>query len=506
MFGAVALLLLASPASAAERGLDEVLEEAIVQNLEIRVAVTRLKVADSLATSKRWLFEPTFFARGNYNPSRSERWLDTWNVWERRAGQRGGFEVGLVGSLPTGTRLGVDWTMRASTNELFYDPELAIADSSGRSVGILTNHDARARWAALNFRLQQPLLNGVLPGVNLAPVRRAELDRSSADVGQEQALAEVSARTIRAYWAIAVAEQRRRIEREHMELTNSMRSPAQARVDIGRIAATELLRIDEIVARRESNEIAAELEALRARRRLAMMMGREPGDPEWEEAWSAVDGLRGDVFPGRDRQASLERVREDNYSLRRLRFAREKASIDQRVARHSILPDLDLGAVLALRGAAPTEAQALREVGTAAFPDLNLTLELEVPIPSQQAAHRIAAAGHTIEAVEAEIDAAELRLLAAADAAWYTGEAAQKRVEAGHRRLAAANKRADVAGRTFEVDRASLGEVLDAFEDLRRARLAQLDLVREGLEARLQLELLRGSLPEALGIEEPQPE
>jgi outer membrane protein len=500
----LAAMLLAAPAGAAELRLDDAVEEAVVKNLEVRVAVTRLEAADATLTSSRWRFEPTLFARGAYNPSRSETWLESWSVWERRAGQRGGFQIGLRGDLPTGTELGIDWTLRGSDNRLTYDPELNLTDSSGRTVGLLANHDAKARFSALAFRLRQPLLRGISPAFNMAPIRRAELDRDRTDVAQQQAIAEVSARTIRAYWAVSAAEQRGRIEGEHRQLAASLREPAQARVDVGRIAAAELLRIDEIVARRDSNTIAADLEALRARRRMAMMLGEEPGTPRWDADWSAADGLRGDVFPGRDRQASLEAAREGNYSLRRLRFAAEKAQVDQRVARHNVLPDLDLAAVLALQGAGPTEQQALTEVGTAAFPNLQLSLELEVPIPSQQAANRIAAAGKLVEAAEAEIDAAELRVLAAVDAAWFTAEAAQKRIEAGHRRLAAANRRADVARRTFEVDRTSLGETLDAYEDLRRARLAQIDLVREGLEARLQLELLRGSLPEALGIVEPE--
>lgn len=491
-------------ADAATLGLGASVERALSDNLGLLVRVRELDAAKSRLQASWSPFMPYVSAGWGYNPNRSESFLDDWETWRHVNGDNANYRVGAGFAMFTGTTFNLNWAQGTAGSLIEFDPEIRIDNpiDPDEPFDILVNRDFRTRWSALSFQLNQNLLEGVWPAYHLRGVRKAQLAIDGAEVARDRQMSDVTASVLKAYWDLVAARRLVEIQRIDKRLAEEQRVAAQARITAGDLAPIELLTIDEQVASSEADLLEAKRLAEEAEQLLKLLIGVDPADELWRKALRPTDGI--DIasrLPARDLEASLEVALERNPDIVLARQQLDRDRIDQQAAKHQVLPTLDLNAALSLNGVGFDQEEAVREVFEGKLPDFSVGMEFTMPVPDLGAIYEMQASALTVEAAELSVEAAEREVQGGIESALRSIRSYRSQVEVAEVRVTLAARNAEAAEATYRAGRTTLREVFEAQADLKEARQALVVAQVNELKAAVDLEVLRGTLLQTLGVE-----
>jgi outer membrane protein TolC len=481
--------------------LDEALKTALSKNLGLRVAVRNLSAAKSRLKATWSPFMPFATGSWGYQPSKNERWFDQYKTWERSEGHNANYSLGIGAVLPTGTSLTANWSQGEFARSTSYDPEIFVDNplAPDDPIPLLQNNEFQTKWSALSFTLNQSLLQGISPRYQLRAVDQARGAVVQIELEEDRQVASVVSDVLKAYWDLVAALRGVEIQRIDRRLAEEQRTVTEARIAAGELASVELLRIDETVAMRQVEMIEAERAAAEAEQRLKLLMGLQRDEELYRLRLRPLDGIAADL-PARDAEASHEVALRANPDILIARQAVTTARIGWKVQKHELLPDLDLAASLSLNGSGFDHKEAVSDVFSRTFPDFSVGMNLRVPLPDMAAIHSVRAADQEVEGARLSLRIAEMQVASGVETSLRSIKSFGAQVDVARVRVDLAARTAEASEATFAAGRNTLREVLEAQAALKEARVALVQAEVEQLKARVDLELLRGSLLETLGV------
>lgn len=475
--------------------LGDALQRALADNLGLQARIRELEAASWRAKAAIAPWIPVLTAGANYSPSRNRSYDDRFQVWRQTRGNSGNYNIGVSFASPVGTTFDARWSQGGFNQSLLWELE---DDDPLRLV--LEDQDFKTRFSAISLSLNQSLLRGISPSFHMDTLWKAEIAVDLAGVRQEQEMAQVVADALKAYWDLVAARELLTIARDSRELAEGQREVTEARIGAGELAPIELLRIDETVATRSSEVLDALRAVEEAEGRLKMVLGVDLTD---ELAFAEIiptDGVEL-LLPERTREGSLRSALENNPQLLLSRGDLETREIDWTRAKHTQLPTLDFNASLTLNGQGFTDQEAVSDVFDGKFPELQMGAQLTVPLPDIGSFHNAKASRADVEAALLQLQQAELEVLSGIEAAFLSVRSFDKKVDVEGLRIELAARSVEAAEATYEVGRNTLRDVLDAQQALKSAQQARVAARVQALGARVDLEVLRGTLLETLGVE-----
>ena len=480
------------------------IEDALAGNLGLRARVLELEASERRMNAAWAPFLPMLTAGGNFRPQRSETLLNEFDqqFWQRSTTNSGGYNVGLRTFLPTGTDLNFTFSQGAYDTETIYDPQPTI--DSGipgvEPIVVRENFEFSTRFASIRLNLNQSLLQGISPNYQLRGVRHARVVLDALDARREQDVIAVTANVLKAYWDLVALRRNVEIKGISVRLADAQREVTQARIAAGDQAPIELFRIDETVATRQAELLEALRTAEEMEQSFKLYLGVSPADPDFAAPIRPVDGIA-QVLPARDRERSRQVALERNPGLLAQRRGMASERIDEETATHEMLPDLSVGAALTLSGNGFDMDEAFADIRDTKYPDFELGLTFLMPLPDLGAIRSLEAAKLDVERSRLDIQATELDVLAGIESAFRSIHSFDEQLRVAEVRTTLAAKNAEAAEATYQAGRGTLRDVLEAQQALEEARQARVSLEVAALKARVDLELLRGTLLEALGLE-----
>jgi len=368
------------------------------------------------------------------------------------------------------------------------DSTLLIGTNEAASVEVQTSVTAR---------LDQPLLRGAWETVTRADQTRAKVARDAA-VLQRGAIARTTIRDlVAAYWEVAYAAADLEIRRSSVDLANERRRLTEASVKGGATAPTELNAVDQVIAQREEEVVAAELAVLQRSLELRQLAGLEIGPGDVEIAATSVL----EVEP---RPIDLDQVVaasfEQSPEIAVLRTRERGAKLEVAVTDNGLLPRLDLSLFGGPLGRDNKFSGSVERMSK--FKDYQVGAEVAFEFPlgnnaAQGASHRAHAEA---QRVMVDMRDVQLQIASAAVQAVALERSAEKRLELSRRAIELSEKNIKAEVGRFELGKSTNFDVLLRQDELKQARLRYARAVADYLRARAALGSLTGELLPEYGI------
>ncbi|HEV8604748.1 MAG TPA: TolC family protein [Tepidisphaeraceae bacterium] len=444
------------PAVAVPLTLEEVRRWALMNNLDLKVAVLDPTIARETLSAEEARFESIFFANVNYSKTDAP----TSSKLSSSQAESVGLEAGVRVPLQTGGVLQFSLPMnRFETNNEFST----------------LNPAYTADYVA---SISQPLLRGGGFGVNAQPIRVAFYAYQQSEARTKLAVIGVLADIDRVYWQLYAARGALEVRKAEYDLAAAQLERARRQVRAGTMGEPEVVRAEAGVADSLEAIITAE-NLVRLRQRDMKRMLRQPG-MELDSTTIIVPAtLPGALFYKLDSE-QLVRValaqRMEMLDLE-LQLAQQAANIG--VARNDLLPLVNLNYTYSISGLGSSLNNALGMAGNHDFDNHQVGVSVEVPIGNEAAKARLRGAL-----------ASRLQVLASREqrAAAIAQEVlnALDRLEANWQRIIAARKRVIYSQRVLDVENRQFGQglrtstdVLDAQTRLANAQLSEVSAIAD---------------------------
>jgi len=323
MIGWLVLLALTAHAQD-ERPLtyDEALRGAVDNNPSLATArLQRIQAQGSLLGS-RGQFDPTYTLDGRWEQRRSQGFFqgfpfssrsESWNVGNQ-----------LSGTAATGTTYSVNADLDRNYSEFVTDfgvgEQEQIQDAYTSNIGV---------------SVTQQLLEGILYRYNLQNVTRAQQSLTTAELQERKAMQDALYAASEAYWSWVYTVELRRIADESVKVAAEALRVGKLQVDSGQLAPVEGTRLEAAMVQAEQQAIDAANNAEQAANALLVAIGESPDQPVRPAT------PPGDVPPTElDEGAVIEVAMAQNLDLAVARATLEQARLDEKMAKHALLPTL----------------------------------------------------------------------------------------------------------------------------------------------------------------------
>jgi HAE1 family hydrophobic/amphiphilic exporter-1 len=306
--------------------LREALEMALVNNKDIEVARSNVKIAEFDLRGARGIYDPRVSSLAYY-----ERIVTP--VANFLAG--GGANATVTQSDFTGTfrfeglapNFGGSYRADFSTVRLVTDNQLAVLNPQYPS--------------ALTFSYTQPLLRGLSFDGNRRQIEVAKKNLSLTDAQFRQRTIETIASVQRAYWDLVYALRNLQIQRDAVRDARTQLEHNKRMVEQGMLAPIDVVAAEAQVTTFEQSVYSALEEISRAENGLKNMIAENRNASIWKDSIVPTDAV--DLTPPVIAlEEAMQAALENRPELKQSDAAREINQIDQRYFREQTKPQLDL--------------------------------------------------------------------------------------------------------------------------------------------------------------------
>lgn len=440
--------------------LDDALEEAMRQNLELRQQAIALDLTERSFVKARSVFDPTLnlttSTAANNSPNN-----DQFVGQDLLRTSSAAWSAGLSQYLPTGGTASVSW----SESQLSSNAQDVIAEDTVSE--------------RLMFSLSQPLLRG---SGGLWGVKGARLALDDAELryraAVEQAVIDVSDR----YWRLVSAKMSLDLAIRSREIAEQSVRETKERFEEGFAGSGDVHQVERALGTAQQTEIFARAEVEAADLTLRRLLGRDVRTSE------PLDPVDRPVIP--DQLPAFEQVLElaqaSNAQWLRDQLLYDQAGLALRQTRNQALPDLRVSGGIGLSALANTASESRDVLVGGRFNDWSVGASMSVPLPGRALAADLAVARLQKESAALDLEAAEQDLA-------LRVQAAVRQVDRDRARVGLAGDTVRFAELALEADQELLREgkgatrnVVTSLEALNQATAsemsAQIDLQRSLLE------------------------
>ncbi len=381
--------------------------------------------------------------------------------------------------LPAGTELSAGLTASGRWSDLYSD-----------------QHATR-----LGLSVTQALLRGAGLGVNLASLRQARLDTLSSQYELRGFAESLVADVELTYWNCALAQRQIDIFQQSLDLAEQQLSETQERINVGRLAETELAAAQAEVALRQEALINARSNLATIHLRMLQLLN-PPGGDLWSRDIvlanlpAVPDAKLDDV---ESHVAVALRMRPD---LNQARLEVQRGDLEIVKTKNGLLPRMDLFISLGKTGYADSFGSSASDIAGKGY-DVSAGIGFELPIGNRdaQSGHRRAVLTRR-QAEEALDNLAQLAQLDVRSG-YIEGNRALQQIAAtaATRRFQEEKLRAETE--KFRVGKSTSLLVAQTQRDLVASQISEVQAIVNYLNALVELFRLEGSLLERRGISAP---
>ncbi len=474
-------LLLAGGSQAADLSYTQALEQALERNPTLVQAQASLSSAHGSLVSSRGSFDPSLAVAVDTQTSISEGFSQLGAVATESSTTS--YSAGLGQYLPTGTSLGLDWSVDSSA----YRYELL--DS-----GMTWELEAPQRYSTLSASISQSLLEGHRMAYNLQAVREAERAVSRAEATLMATRLQMVADTASAYWNLVSMRDFTEIARQALTVAEEEQRVVRAMVDAGQLAPVEGTRVEAAVVQARSALIEAEHAQLVASESLAQLLGADPAqslDPSSQPDKPLDLSL--------DDAQVVESALQGNPELLVYRSSVDSARIAVANARHARLPELSVNTAFALNGYEPSFSDAVAEMFTGDLRFWSVGGELSVPLGNRSDKGSLLSAQAAFTEAEQALAAAERSVASQVLSQLRLVEAGKLKVELAQANLRLAQATLDAEKARQREGRAIQKDVLEAQRTLSDAQAGLVQARTDYVLAVVELGRLQGRIEGVAG-------
>ncbi|HUJ59389.1 MAG TPA: TolC family protein [Kofleriaceae bacterium] len=461
----------AEPDTAKPTSLVDVLAVAVRAAPELQLASIDLAAARATWRRTLGIEDITLTAQGGYarNQYLSGSDTDYDNV------SSGTLDLGRA--LPTGGSLHLTFGgTKTSTNILGYVP------------GTLTS---------VQVALTQPLLRGFGTWAARAPRYEAEHRMDAARADREARARALVEQIVAAYWQVALARAGLEVRKNSLALAEQQRTYTDNSIKIGKIPKSELLAVEENIAVRKQDVIAAELEITQASLELRRIAGLEIGADALDIATVALPAPDRDEI---DLRSAVAAALEHSAALASAQDIERADQARLSGARSQLLPQLDLsvsGGPQGFGGGLSSSLTSLRD-GDGYLVGVTVTSSYAF---GRNDAHGQVDQSHA-ELLRAMVDTRTLKATIAADTARAVQQAraAREAVELGAQAIELASENVEAEQHRFEDRKSTNFDIILRQNELESAKLRHVAAIVDYLTARAELDALTGAILPKYGI------
>jgi outer membrane protein TolC len=362
--------------------------------------------------------------------------------------------------------------------------------------------------SSMTASFTQPLVRGLGIDQTREQIAQAQLGRTSATATVRQWSAQILAAVRRAYWDLVYTVDALQTARQSVALAERQAQENRLRLELGTVAAIDVLQSEAEVAARSQAAVAAEGAWRAAQVALKQLIVTDTTDPLWRTTIAPTDRPGYEAMPAIDVPAIVARAVANRTDVEVLRRQGESADLNLRLLEDQRKPAIDLNLALTMNGVGGTQIvrttnalgttgagtlpggyiDALRAMGSLDYPTWVAGISVSVPLGTS-AADAAAARGRVerrqvdarLRTLELEIAATITRL---ADQVTNTNQQVQAAIAArqlAERRLNAENAR-------LQAGLATTFLVLQAQRDLATAQTNELRALLDLRKALVDLE------------------
>lgn len=474
--------------------LHDFIELVIERNERLHARILEYEIAHNRFKGEQGVFEPELVL--GYDRVKNER----ENTAEQRRSsgvlvfkeKNDIYNAGIEALVPSGARIRLGYSLRDIRNNL-QDPPLG---------SIVTNFSKGEYSTFAGVSLTQPLLKNAWFGANLASIRLAALASDVAFQEYRREMMLIISTAEASYWNLYMNQEQVRFFEESARLAETLVADNRTRFQTGKASELEVLEAQAGLALRQSKLTEARLRHYETAAQLLMLISlSSPGTPQvvraLDQPGTAVQVPR---F-AESGQAALELNPDYLGQFKKVK----QEDIRLAYAKNQSLPQLDLKASYGLNGLGPTPGDSWNDIEHQSFPSFTAGIELRFPLAGgikarrerQVARLRKRQALATLKETETQILNAIDTSIRKVTSAVESAQNYENVVTFNQNLLTTEMARLD-AGRTTS------RRVLEVDASLFEARNAVVETKVLYERARIELELVQGSLLRSRGVDLPQ--
>jgi HAE1 family hydrophobic/amphiphilic exporter-1 len=345
--------------------------------------------------------------------------------------------------------------------------------------------DSAATASGVTLAVRQPLLGGLRFDATRAAIVQAGIESDIADVGLRRERAATLADVRRAYWELVFATDALATARQSESLAQRQLDENRRRVDLGTVAAVDIVEGEAEVAARHQAVVQADGAWRTAQVALKELMVAEASDPIWSA--SIVPSDRPEVGSRAiDVPAAIARAVANRSDVQIARKQRESTTTSMRLLNEQTKPGVDLIAEY-------TTSSALRSTASPDSPGWSVGLNVTLPIGNTAAKASLARTQVQQRQVDVQLQALEVAITAQVTRIAEQVRTAEEQIKAAAaaRELAQRRLGAEEARRAAGLSTNFL--VLQAQRDLATAQTNELRAALDHRTALVDFELVQES-------------
>ena len=355
--------------------------------------------------------------------------------------------------------------------------------------------------SGVQISLVQPLLRGIGTGAARAPRHEAEARSDAAALDRQARARELVRAIVDAYWRVALAHAELDIRKAALASAEQQAKYTEGAIKIGKTPRSELLAVDQVIAVRKQDVLAAELAVTERSLALRRLAGLEIGADAIEVATGPLPSVKPEAI---DAHAEIAAALAHSPLVAAAQANQQAEVARTDAAESALLPQLDLGLSAGPLGVGPNFNKSLSSLSATDGYQVGISITSSYAL-GRNDEHGGARQAHA-RLYKAKVDARDARAAVAADAARtvQAAKAAAASIELGDQAVDLATQNVEAEIHRFEDRKSTNFDVLRRQDELQAAKLRRASAVVDYLAARAHLGALTGAILGEYGIKLPE--
>jgi len=358
----------ANPPAPRELALKEFLGLVLERNESLQIRLLEVRIAQKRLKGESGVFEPELLLGYDRVENKRENTAE-----QRRSSGVAVFEeendiytTGLEGLIPTGAKVRLGYTLRSLRNNL-QDPALGM---------IYTNKPGEEYQSFAGISLTQPLLKNAWFPSTMANIRLAGLVGDVAFQEYRRQLMIVVTTAEAAYWNLFLTQEQVRFFRESVRLSESLAMDNEERLRAGRGSELEVLEARSGVALRRTKLAEAEQRFHETAAQLSGLMAEVVN--ESIPVIRATDAPKANPAPEFTDSGKAAFELNPDYLAQSKKLEQENVRVAY--AKNQRLPQLDLKGSYGLNGLGSDPGSSWDDIQHGGYPSWSAGVELHIPL------------------------------------------------------------------------------------------------------------------------------
>jgi len=466
------------PAGVMPLSVRDAIALALKGNLDIQVEGFNPQLREQDLTTEKAAYDPSAFLEANANDNKLPTSLNVL-LAQPSFSTNQNLNAGLRENLPIG-----------GTYEVRFDNEWATIQKPNNQSGVLST---------LSLTLTMPLLKNFGIEANETNIRIAS---NNTGISQEQLRLRVSnvvTSVKTGYFDLIFARQNLEVQRQSLQLAQTLKALNQARVRAGVAAPVEVTQAEAQEAAQVQNVINAEKAIQDAEDNLKVIMNL-PLSGGWGQQIQPTDSPTIEMKTT-NLDESIQKALENRYEYKSAKLDIGNKELSERLARNQLLPDLSFVGSVQTQGFGNGYNQGLSSMTSGDFVSYSVGVILTVPLGNRAPQANYTKSRLTLDQAKTSLKQLELQITQQVRLALRQLDADAKRIDANRAARVLAEEQLRVETKRLEAGVSTTFNVLSFQRDLATAQANEIQSITDYNKDLANLDAVTGMVLDANRIQ-----